>query len=370
MRLKYGTTYINTPLRAPMLRARSARADRSTDLPGLDAFLGGARRVAVVVADATRATGIDRLMPALADRLRGRRATVVFANGLHRPTRPDERTRILGGVRLPTADHDARRGPGRALLGADRVIVTGTVGIHYLAGWGGGWKMIYPGCADERTILRLHRMTLQDGCEPGRLDGNPFRAAIDALGERFPVPAFAVQTVLSANRRIVGVFCGDVLAAHRAAVAEARRWHTVPIRARVGRIVASAGGHPKDINLIQAHKAIVHAAHALRPGGELVMLAACPDGLGFPGFERWFDFRSPAALAAALRRRFHVYGRTAWALWRNAARFRIRIVSELPNALVERLRMTPASRPTGADLVLPDAGSVLPVLGRPEIRDS
>ncbi len=378
MRLKYGTTTVDVRARRAIRPRPGPPQPPDLSLPGLDAFLAGAKRVAIVVADATRYTAVERLMPELARRLRGRRAEVVFANGLHSPTTAAEKRSILG-LSFPSIDHDARRGlvrlgasprgvpirVCRRVAEADRVIVTGTVGVHYLAGWGGGWKMILPGCAGEETILGLHRVTVLDGaerCEPARLDGNPFREEIDACGAFFPAPAFAIQTVLAADRRVAAVVCGDVDGAHREAVRIAERWQTVPLAARVDRLIASAGGHPKDINLIQANKAIEHASRALRPGGELTIFASCPDGLGWAGFERSFTFRSPDALLASLRRRFHPYGRTAWSLWRKAERFRIRLVSSLPDALVRSMRMEPARAADPAPLAFPDAGSVLPVI--------
>ncbi|MBI2930327.1 MAG: nickel-dependent lactate racemase [Planctomycetes bacterium] len=383
MRLRYGRSHVTLPLGGvPILRAPSIRPQRSPlSFPGLDAFLASARRVVIVVSDGTRYTGVERIIPQLARRLRGRTAEVLFATGLHRPTTPDERRRILG-MTLAGHDHDPRRDlvhlgrsprgvpvrVNRRLVLADRVIVTGTVALHYLAGYGGGWKAIFPGCAAEETILGLHRLTILDDaerCEPGRLDGNPFREEIDACGAFFPIPAYAIQTVLAADGRIAAVFCGDVLDAHRRAAREAERLHSAPVRGPVDRLVASAGGHPKDINLIQAHKAIEHATRVLRPGGSLTLLAACPDGLGYPAFERWFGHASPARLAAALRKRFHVYGRTAWALWRKAERYRIRLISEMPDALVRRLRFEPVRTADAADLVFPDAGSVLPRLEIP-----
>ena len=38
-------------------------------------------------------------------------------------------------------------------------------------------------------------------------------------------------------------------------------------------VLASCGGFPKDINLIQSHKAIHNAAAFVRDGGRLVMLS-------------------------------------------------------------------------------------------------
>ena len=57
-------------------------------------------------------------------------------------------------------------------------------------------------------------------------------------------------------------------------------------------VVASCGGFPKDINFIQSHKAIHHAADFVRDGGRLIVLAQCGDGIGSQTFLPWFEIGS------------------------------------------------------------------------------
>lgn len=45
-------------------------------------------------------------------------------------------------------------------------------------------------------------------------------------------------------------------------------------------VVASCGGHPKDICLYQAQKGLNLASQALKPGGRILLLAASPQGIG------------------------------------------------------------------------------------------
>ena len=52
-------------------------------------------------------------------------------------------------------------------------------------------------------------------------------------------------------------------------------------------VIASPGGHPKDINVYQAQKAVSSAARIVRPGGTIILAAACPEGSGSPHYERW-----------------------------------------------------------------------------------
>ena len=72
------------------------------------------------------------------------------------------------------------------------------------------------------------------------------------------------------------------------------------------------------------------------------MLAECRDGLGYPGFLKWFAEKDSRALEARLRESYEVNGQTAWSLLTKAERYVIHLVSELPDEEVRRMRMTPA----------------------------
>ncbi len=97
--------------------------------------------------------------------------------------------------------------------------------------------------------------------------------------------------------------------------------HSVPIPAKRDVVIASCGGFPHDINLIQAHKALDMAALACNDGGTIVLLAECRDGLGRADFLKWFDAADSRALEARLVNGYEVNGQTAWALLTKAERY-------------------------------------------------
>jgi nickel-dependent lactate racemase len=147
----------------------------------------------------------------------------------------------------------------------------------------------------------------------------------------------------------------------------------VPIPRRYPLVIASAGGYPKDINFIQAHKAMDQAFAALEPGGALILLAECPDGFGSPQFFPWFRFSEAAEMEAELRANYQIYGQTAHAALVKAGACRAILISSLRPGDVERMGMTPAASLAEAvdvarrhlgglppPLVIPDAGYVLP----------
>ncbi len=113
------------------------------------------------------------------------------------------------------------------------------------------------------------------------------------------------------------------------------------------------------------------ASYACAEGGHVVLVAECTDGLGRPDFLKWFDSEDSRALAARLRDSYEVNGQTAWALMTKAERFRVQLVSNLPDEDVRRMRMTPARslgealarvEADAAGYVLPRGAAFMPVV--------
>ncbi|HET6853497.1 MAG TPA: hypothetical protein VFH46_14435, partial [Pyrinomonadaceae bacterium] len=127
-------------------------------------------------------------------------------------------------------------------------------------------------------------------------------------------------------------------------------------------------GSPHDINLIQAHKALDMASLACKDGGTIILLAECGEGLGRPDFLKWFDAGDSRALEARLVNGYEVNGQTAWALLTKAERYRVCLVSELPDDDVKRMRMSPVrtiaealeQAGSGAGFIMPRGAAVLP----------
>ena len=110
------------------------------------------------------------------------------------------------------------------------------------------------------------------------------------------------------------------------------------------RSIASCGGFPHDINMIQAHKTLDAAARACNDGGTIILLAECADGLGRDDFLNWFESQNSNALAANLCKKYQVNGQTAWSLLRKTERFDVRIVTDLEKAELEKMRLVKADR--------------------------
>jgi nickel-dependent lactate racemase len=184
-------------------------------------------------------------------------------------------------------------------------------------------------------------------------------------------PSFSINAVVDERGRAVRVYAGHWRAAHARACEEYLKNHSIKIDSKRDVVIASCGGFPWDINLIQAHKALDMAAHACREGGTIILLAECSDRLGREDFLKWFEEQDSQALETRLRESYEVNGQTAWSLLAKAERYRIHLISELADEDVRRMRMTPARTlaealanidPGVEGYVLPRGAAILPAM--------
>jgi nickel-dependent lactate racemase len=251
-------------------------------------------------------------------------------------------------VLLGTTERGTPVEVNRALKDFSHVVVTGAIGFHYFAGFTGGRKSICPGLASARTIEATHMLALdfetggrRAGVGPGLLAGNAVHEECERITAMIK-PRFCINSVVDDRSRVVRIYAGDWRVAHRTGCRAYLASHSTKIDSKREIVVASCGGLPYDINLIQANKALEMAAHACTDGGTIVLLAECRDGLGHSTFRKWFAEKDSRALEARLRGAYEVNGQTAWSLLRKAERYQIHLVSELPDEEVRRMRMFPA----------------------------
>ncbi len=222
---------------------------------------------------------------------------VVVGLGLHRPLSESERAPIEAASPWPVLDHDpdgcvdmgeVNGTPCQvhpAFVEAEVILTVGRVELHQYAGFSGGHKGVAVGCGGRDTLAALHARELvcHADVEVGRLAGNPFRAAVDALGEHIGV-AFALQ--YTASGCWIG---GPPTEALRVAAEAEDPWLIVPTLH--DEVVIRCPGR-KAANFYQASRAATYLALSpsppLRPGARLVLEAACPEGMGRGSGEQAF----------------------------------------------------------------------------------
>jgi nickel-dependent lactate racemase len=219
--------------------------------------------------------------------------------------------------------------------------------------------------------IDIERGARRAGVGAGRLDGNAVHEECERVAAEV-APSFLINTVVDERGRVVRVYAGDWRVAHRIACAEYADTHTIKIAEKRPLVIASCGGAPFDINLIQAHKALDMAALACAEGGDIVLVAECAEGFGRPDFLKWFDVEDARELAARLSENYEVNGQTAWALLAKAERFRVHLVSRLADEDVRQMRLIPAGtleealshtndEMATAGYIMPRGASLMPV---------
>ncbi len=349
-----------------------AALDQPLSSVTLGEYLKRGAPVTIVVPDKTRLSGISTVLPLVIRFLHERgvprqAVRILFANGTHGPQTDEEKRSIVGDAVVesyPVFDHDPHDEKGLTKIGRTSggtdvrintlaaespvVIAIGAVIHHYFAGFGGGPKLIVPGIAAYSTALQNHRKTLtgegdfHPACREGVLDGNPvYEDIVEAL--RLCSPVFFIGTILDPEGNISEIVAGDPIEAHRAGAAIVDRIARVPIRRKTDVVIVSGGGYPKDITMIQAHKAIHHAFEAVREGGRIICCAECRDGIGSATFMKWFEIPTIAGMQEELVRNYTLNGHTALSLRKKLGHTTIDFVSSLEPATVRAMGMIPAA---------------------------
>ncbi len=284
-------------------------------------------RLAIVIPDSTRPLVTDRLLRWTLrelDHVPAERITIVNGTGSHRANSEAELASMVGGdilSRFRVVNHDAHdpstlapagRSPdgrtvymNRDYVEADRRIVLGFIEPHFMAGFSGGYKGVFPALADIDSIMRYHGADVigNPGSTWGRLEGNPTQDRIRANGSLLPVD-FCINVTQNRLRQITGIFAGEVLAVHARGCEAARVHAMTPCARPFAVVVTTNSGYPLDQNLYQAVKGMSAAARIVSQGGYILCASECEDG--FPGHGNFrkllFEHNSPGALLETIHR--------------------------------------------------------------------
>lgn len=362
----------------------------------LHALARPGQRIAIVTSDITRPLPSYQILPGVLDELyragvRPEDITVVLALGSHRKHTPEEVIRLVGRecyetvrcidsdaadcIHLGDTAHGTPVDITRAVAEADFRICLGNIEFHYFAGYSGGAKAIMPGVSTPLAIQANHRLMVSPLACAGRLDGNPVREDLEEAAAICGVD-FIVNVVLDEHKQIVYAVAGDVTRAHRAGCAYLDRMYRCPIPEKADIVLVSQGGAPKDANLYQTQKALDNAKHAVKDGGTIILIGACPEGLGSKTFSDWL-LAAPTAhsMVERISRDFQLGGHKAAAIAMVLEKASIDLISEMDDDFVRRIFLEPKPSaqaaldaafrkygPSATVLAMPHGGSTLPYL--------
>jgi nickel-dependent lactate racemase len=95
---------------------------------------------------------------------------------------------------------------------------------------------------------------------------------------------FMLDVAITRDRRISGVFAGEPEKTHAEAVKFVSAAMSHELDEPVDAAITSAAGYPLDLTFYQAIKGVTAAAKVVKPGGKILLIAACGEGTGSPEF--------------------------------------------------------------------------------------
>lgn len=295
-----------------------AALDQPVGSASLRALAASARKALILFDDNTRPTPVHLIVPWLLEELhRGGVRDVAFlaASGTHRTMTPSEKEGKLGAgvcqayevldhrwddpnqlVTLEGAGSNVPVEVNRLVLDADLLVGVGHVAPHRMAGFGGGAKIVQPGVCGAATTGRTHWMAAQFRSADllGRAV-NAVRMEMERVAEVVGLKA-VFNVVLNTRNEMAACFFGAPVAAHRRAARLAAEIFGVVVPALADIVLIES--FPGDLDMWQASKALAAAELMVRPGGVVILVAPCPEGVSgeHPAMLE-FGYQSPSRVA-------------------------------------------------------------------------
>jgi lactate racemase len=295
------------PLDHPAEEIRQA-LDAPTGSPPLRELARGKSSAAISVCDITRPVPNRQILPAILSDLEAagilrENISILIATGLHRPATEAEIREICGeeiASSYRTLNHNARalaehRHLGETASGtpvyiderfvsAALHITVGFIEPHLMLGFSGGRKLIAPGLAAQETIKVLHspKFMRDARTREGSIDENPLHHELLEIagmaGHHFLVDVALGRG--TGQRPIAAVFAGEPVQAHREGVRFVSQVMLETLAEPVDAVITTSAGYPLDLTFYQAVKGITAASQIVKPGGKILLMAACAEGAG------------------------------------------------------------------------------------------
>jgi nickel-dependent lactate racemase len=288
--------------------------DHPIDSVPLTSLAAGKRTAAISVCDITRPAPNSITLLPLLNRLHEAGIpvdgiTILIATGLHRAATSDEVNTIVGrdiAAKYRVVSHDARafhehrplgataRGTpvyiDERFMAADLHITLGFIEQHLMLGFSGGRKLVAPGLAGQETIKVIHspKFMREPLAKEGSIIGNPLHAELLEIA-RMARHDFILDVTLTQDRKISGVFAGDPVQAHAAGVRFVETTSLERLDEPADLVITSCAGYPLDLTFYQSFKGVSAAQHMAKPGGRILLIAECAEGIGSVEFARMLD---------------------------------------------------------------------------------
>ncbi len=360
-------------------------------------------RVLIVISDITRGwINYPSFLPEVVNKLNSQGIpdeNIIFltATGTHRTQSDEEKTALTGKdifTRFEIIDHDCATQKMISIgktsfnnevfvneLTKDRkVILTGGITPHLMAGFGGGRKSAIPGISSYETIQRNHLLALDPEAPRsnpliglGSVENNPLNQDMKEACALLN-PEFLINVTINDEGDLAGIFAGHWYDAWFEGTKWIKENYFIPVEKKADVVITSCGGYPKDINLYQACKTLFNAVNGLKANGSLVFLAECSEGAGADSFFNYLTPLKEGRLDEALRAAFTIPGYIFYAAIEAAKMADVYLVSKMDPEDIKTMGFIPCDdvisamklikekhKENNETLILPYGGSTVPV---------
>jgi nickel-dependent lactate racemase len=221
---------------------------------------------------------------------------ILVALGTHRPMTQDEITKKLGkdiSEQYPIFNHHwwdptqlsylgetEKRTPifvNRLVKEVDFIVGIGQIVPHRVTGFSGGGNIIQPGICGEETTGNTHWLSAQfQGREIlGKIE-NPVKEEIERVARKAGLN-WILNTVQDGSGKLIDLIAGDPVHAYRTGAKRSLEVYQSQLPQEADIVIVDS--HPYDSELWLAAKGIYAAELAVKPGGVVILITPCPEGI-------------------------------------------------------------------------------------------
>ena len=338
--------------------------------PVLRELAKGKQKVVIIASDHTRPVPSKIIIPLMLEEIRAgnpqAEITILIATGCHRETTREELVNKFGEdivAKERIYIHDCDRREDLVNIGilpsggeceinalayhADLLVAEGFIEPHFFAGFSGGRKSVLPGIAGRATVLANHcsEFIAHENARTGVLENNPIHQDMLWAAKTAKL-AYIVNVVLNAEKEVIYAVAGHPEQAHE----QGTRFLSSLCGAQAAEadvVISTNGGYPLDQNVYQAVKGMTAAEATVKKDGVIIMLAASNDGIGGNHFYHQLadEENIDKTMDIFLKRGRNETVPDQWQtqiLLRVLKQARVIYISQMPDALVEKMHMIPA----------------------------
>lgn len=340
------------------------------------------KHLVLLVEDATRDVVFGQIFSALAPHLtRAKFVTTVICTGTHNPELAgnsdiinalDQAFSSVNFIRFEVVVHDSRRDTfedcgvstvgnrilvNQAARKADLFLALSDMKNHYFAGYSNAVKNFLPGFCALQTTERNHALALKEkstfGFHPWHPDASRHSNPVaEDMVEGFHLitrgrPAYVLATIEKAHQVLWTQF-GDLIPVTQNGMQQVDELMSQTVEP-ADLLIVSSGGYPNDETIYTAQRALELSKAAVKPGGKILFLAECRNGIGPESAkENFFDLLAKPLpeVFALLEKKYIMYSHKAYKFGRLIERSGfLGIHTKLPRESVEKIHLSYVDNP-------------------------